>query len=117
MSDFNIELINNFIKFYKNEFDDVELFDGINGEYEVNHQMEFLNMEMEKFKNTNEENKKLCNEEKKYSVYLGESFICSSDLLFVLLIEVSNLEREHPQNKYTIKRKQNEKKVKFYTSV
>ncbi|ATZ80505.1 hypothetical protein BMW23_0453 [Bodo saltans virus] len=114
MDNFNIELLNNFIKFYKKEFNDIELFDGIKNDYDVNHQMEFLNIEIEKYKMSNDESKILSNDStKKYSVYLGDSFICASDLLFVVLIEVSNLEREDSKNQYIIKRKTSDKKVKF----
>ena len=102
MEEFNVNILNNFIQFYKTEIKNVNLFAGMERTDKVNESMEILNNELLKYKRA--DNKIIQNTENgKYVLYNENTIIGSSNLLFVILIEMSNLQKENPGKKYKIK--------------
>jgi len=109
-----VSIINNYIKFYKNEIQDVNIFDGVdvNDPTATNIQLNILRNAMNKYKNENDDIRNVImytttDKLKRFVICKNSKPYCSSDLLFSVLIEVSNLEQEDKTNQFIIKLKKN----------
>jgi hypothetical protein len=110
--DFMVIIINNYIEFYKTEIQDISLFTGINDAdiASTNIQLNVLYSEMKKYQNLNENSKDVemitSNELKKFTIYKDDTPYCTSDYLFTVLIEISNLKENDNKSKYQIKKQE-----------
>jgi len=105
-SDFLVQIINTYIKFYKTEINDVNIFDGITDIGSTNQQLELLYSEMHKYKESNDEFKEIhlyTNKLYSYIIMSNNNPYCSSNSLFALLIEFINLQNENNIKNLTIK--------------
>lgn len=119
MEEIWVEIINKYIKFYKQEIRNVDLFEGMNiDDYgSTSEQMELFNDELEKYKYLGDEFKNLdsvMNDKlKKYIITKNSQNFITSDSLLSILIEIINLENEDVKSKYDLILKDKIKKVKF----
>lgn len=100
-------MINKYINFYKKEIKNNDFFEGIAAENlsSTSDQMELFNLEMEKFKNLNEDFKNLStisNKNKIYIITKNKQKYLTTDSLLSGLIELYNLENEDPESLYEI---------------
>jgi hypothetical protein len=120
MEEIWVDIINKYIKFYKQEIRNVDIFNGINHEDfgATSEQMELFNTEIEKYKCLGEDFQNLDNVTnndnlKKYIITKNNENFVTSDSLLSLLIELINLENEDKESKYDLILKDKIKKVKF----
>lgn len=123
MEDIWVNIINNYISFYKQEIKNEDLFSGINYSDlgSTNYQMELLNKEIDKFNSEKDtEYKKIfiLNDENKtiydYVITKNNINYCTSKSLIAVLIELENLKNEDKTSSYNIKLgNYTNKKVKF----
>lgn len=112
MEEIYVRIVNTYIKFYRNQIEDVDLLNGINYNdiSSTNLQMELFNCEMEKYKNSNLNSNTdftilyNTNYKKKYFITKNNENILTTDSLISALIEVINLENENEDEniKYNI---------------
>jgi hypothetical protein len=110
-SDFMVNIINNYVKFYREEIKPIGLFDGIN-ETDIgstNMQLNLLYAEMKTYETMTNDAKKVINTSKtqpnlKFTIYKNDKPYQTSHSLFSLLIEISNLELEEPGSVFKIKK-------------
>jgi len=113
---FMVDLTNNYLKYFKkqnNKPQELNMFDGIdvNNELSVNSQLESFYEELVKYKMLSDSDKNiykyenlktLQNDDELYAIQHEDNIIGVSKSLFVLLIELTNLEHEKPKNNYNI---------------
>ena len=109
-SDFMVNLVNNYIQFYKAQILDINLFDGLNENdlASTNIQLNVLYSEMKKYQTLDENSKDVVimtpnNESKKFTIYKNDNPFCTTDHLFVALIEITNMKEESTEFKYEIR--------------
>jgi hypothetical protein len=120
MEEIWVDIINKYIKFYKKEIRNVDLFEGMNiDDYgSTSEQMELFNNEIEKYKCLGEEFQNIDNVTddenlKKYIITKNSKNYLTSNSLLSLLIEIINLEKEDTKSRYDLTLKDKIKKVKF----
>lgn len=120
MEEIWVDIINRYIKFYKQEIRNVDIFEGMNHEDfgSTSEQMELFNNEIEKYKCLGEEFQNIDNVTnddnlKKYIITKNSKNYVTSDSLLSLLIEIINLENEDTKSQYNLVLKDKIKKVKF----
>lgn len=111
--EFMVEIVNNYIQFYRSEVEDVDIFSGIDEKdmASTNRQLSLLYAEKEIFENSDEESTKITllstnTPSKDYIIYKNNIPYCTSSSLFAVLIEITNLKNEDQKSNYKIKCKQ-----------
>jgi len=114
MEDTLITVINNYIEFYKNEIQNVDIFVGmdISDLGSTNIQIETLYSEMNKYASSDEKSKDVLLvsqnvELKKFVICKNNDPFCTSDLLFAVLLEIINLREADDISIYNIKLRKN----------
>jgi len=100
-----VYIINKCIQFYKKEIANTDFFDGVTTEDlgSTSNQMEFFNLELEKYKNLGDDFRTLYeSNDKKYAITKNSEHFLSSDSLLSLLIEMYNLEYERSNDIFDI---------------
>lgn len=105
-----VNLVNNYIQFYKAQIQDIDLFAGLNANdlASTNIQLNALYSEMKKYQSLDEKSKEVMmitpnSEQKKFTIYKNDNPYCTTDHLFVALIEITNIKEEISETKYEIK--------------
>jgi hypothetical protein len=119
--DFKLNILNNYIEFYKSEIQNSEIFENINYTdfSDTNKQIEMLYISKEEYELNIEFINKIdeCDPEsenyKKYIITKNNIKILTCESLFSLLIELANLKIEDKKNKYNIILRDKIKKVKI----
>ena len=109
-SDFMVNIVNNYVKFYRDEIKSIGLFDGINQSdmASTNLQLSLLYSEMKTYEAMSSDLKKVIDVSNqpnlKFIIYKDDKPFRTSSSLFSLLIEISNLQEEDPNSIYKIKK-------------
>ena len=107
--DFMVNLVNNYIQFYKAQIQDIDLFAGLENDLaSTNIQMNVLYSEMKKYQSIDENSKDVIIvtpnlDLKKFTIYKNDSPWCTTDHLFIALIEITNIKEEDIKSKYEIR--------------
>jgi hypothetical protein len=109
--EFAVKLINNYIQFYKNEIENVNIFENINKNDLVscNKPMNWIYSEMKKYQELDEETKKIVyivdknTPLDKYIINKDSQPFATSSSLFSLLLEITSLQDENKDSVYEIK--------------
>ena len=103
--DFCVMLINQYIKFYKTNVEDVNILDDIDEEELLNEPLDFIYHEMndyelnrDDFKNINGSHEQIL----KYKIFQNKELCCSSMSLISVLIEITYLHEENKEDLFYI---------------